>query len=87
MKRFLFLFLLNTPIFAAEQTVPLTAEHIENLGIVQGKLTRITEIPVLFAPANVLIPPNNEYVVSASQSGIINQLNAALGDEVKKGMY
>ena len=85
MKRFLFLFLLNTPIFAAEQTVPLTAEHIENLGIVQGKLTRITEIPVLFAPANVLIPPNNEYVVSASQSGIINQLNAALGDEVKKG--
>ncbi|MEI6746178.1 MAG: efflux RND transporter periplasmic adaptor subunit [Methylococcaceae bacterium] len=85
MKRFVFLLALSSPIFAAEQSVQLTAEHIERLGIVQGKLERTTEIPVLFAPAKVLIPPNNEYVVSASQSGIINQLNAALGDEVKKG--
>ena len=45
MKRFLFLFLLNTPIFAAEQTVPLTAEHIENLGIVQGKLCLLYTSP------------------------------------------
>jgi cobalt-zinc-cadmium efflux system membrane fusion protein len=85
MKRFLLLALFSSPIFAAENAVQLTAPQIENLGIVQGKLTRINEIPVLYAPANVLIPPNNEYVVSASQAGIINQLNAALGDEVKKG--
>ena len=81
----LMLSVLSSPIFAAEQNVQLTAEHIDRLGIVQGKLVRTTEIPVLFAPAKVLIPPNNEYVVSASQAGIINQLNAALGDEVKKG--
>lgn len=85
MKRFLLLALFSSPIFAAENAVQLTAPQIENLGIVQGKLARINEIPVLYAPANVLIPPNNEYVVSASQAGIINQLNAALGDEVKKG--
>jgi cobalt-zinc-cadmium efflux system membrane fusion protein len=86
MKRFLFLLaLLSSPAFAVEQDVSLSAEHIDRLGIVQGKLVRATEIPVLFAPAKVLIPPNNEYVVSASQAGIINQLNAALGDEVKKG--
>lgn len=85
MKRFLFLALLSSPIFAAENAVQLTAEHIEKLGIVEGKLTRVSEIPVLFAPAKVLIPPNNEYVVSASQAGIVNQLNASLGDEVKKG--
>jgi cobalt-zinc-cadmium efflux system membrane fusion protein len=85
MKRFIFLALLSSPIFAAENVVQLTAEHIEKLGIVQGKLVRVSEIPVLFAPAKVLIPPNNEYVVSASQSGIVNQLNASLGDEVKKG--
>ncbi len=76
---------ISLPIFAAEQNVSLSDEHIDRLGIVQGKLVRTTEIPVLFAPAKVLIPPNNEYVVSASQAGIINQLNAALGDEVKKG--
>ncbi len=85
MKRFIFLALLSSPIFAAEQTVLLSAEHIERLGIVQGKLIRATQIPILYAPAKVLIPPNNEYVVSASQSGIVNQLNASLGDEVKKG--
>lgn len=85
MKHFLLLALFSSPIFAAENAVQLTTPQIENLGIVQGKLARINEIPVLYAPANVLIPPNNEYVVSASQAGIINQLNAALGDEVKKG--
>lgn len=85
MKRFLLLFLFNSPVFAAEQTVQLTSAQIEKLGIVQGNLTRISEIPVLYAPATVLIPPNNEYVVSATQAGIISQLNAALGDEVKKG--
>lgn len=85
MKRFLLLVLFSSPLFALENAVQLTAPQIENLGIVQGKLARINEIPVLYAPANVLIPPNNEYVVSASQAGIINQLNAALGDEVKKG--
>lgn len=85
MKRFLLLLLLNSTVFAAEQTVQLTSAQIEKLGIVQGNLTRISEIPVLYAPATVLIPPNNEYVVSATQAGIISQLNAALGDEVKKG--
>ncbi len=85
MKRFLLLVLFSSSLFALENRVQLTAPQIENLGIVQGKLTQINEIPVLYAPANVLIPPNNEYVVSASQAGIINQLNAALGDDVKKG--
>lgn len=85
MKRFLLLLLVNSVVFAAEQTVQLTPAQMEKLGIVQGNLTRISEIPVLYAPATVLIPPNNEYVVSATQAGIISQLNAALGDEVKKG--
>ena len=88
MKRILLILILtviNASSFALENTIQLPAEHIESLGIVLGKLTRITDIPVLFAPAKVLIPPNNEYVVSASQAGIINQLNAALGDNVKKG--
>lgn len=85
MKRFLFLFLISSVAFAAEQTVQLTPAQMEKLGIVQGNLTRISEIPVLYAPATVLIPPNNEYVVSATQTGIISQLNASLGDEVKKG--
>jgi cobalt-zinc-cadmium efflux system membrane fusion protein len=82
------LFIMAHPNFAAEESLPsiqLSTQHIESLGIVQGKLILATQIPVLYAPAKVLIPNNNEYVVSASQSGIINQLNAATGDVVKKG--
>jgi cobalt-zinc-cadmium efflux system membrane fusion protein len=82
------LFIVAYPNFAAQESLPsiqLSMQHIESLGIVQGKLIRATQIPVLYAPAKVLIPNNNEYVVSASQSGIINQLNAATGDVVKKG--
>jgi cobalt-zinc-cadmium efflux system membrane fusion protein len=82
------LFIVAYPNFAAQESLPsiqLSMQHIESLGIVQGKIVRATQIPVLYAPAKVLIPNNNEYVVSASQSGIINQLNAATGDVVKKG--
>lgn len=88
MKRFLIYLVFasfSAQSLAAENTITLSAEHIENLGIALGKPVRATQIPVLYAPAKVLIPPNNEYVVSASQAGIVNQLNAALGDEVKKG--
>lgn len=88
MKRFLipFLFALSSsPSFSVENTISLTIEQIDNLGISLGNAVRVTQIPILYAPAKVLIPPNNEYVVSTSQAGIVNQLNAALGDEVKKG--
>ena len=91
MKKIIFalsLFAVAHPTFSAaqtQQTIQLSAQNIESLGIVQGKLIRATQIPVLYAPAKVLIPNNNEYVVSASQAGIIHQLNAATGDVVKKG--
>ncbi len=91
MKKIIFalsLFTVAHPAFTAaqtQQTIQLSAQNSENLGIVQGKLIRATQIPLLYAPAKVLIPNNNEYVVSASQSGIIHQLNAATGDVVKKG--
>ncbi len=76
------------PAFTAQETQPtvtLSEKNIDSLGIVQGKLIQATHIPVLYAPAKVLIPNNNDYVVSASQAGLINQLNAAIGDAVKKG--
>ena len=82
------LFIVSHPNFAAQMSLPsiqLSTQHIESLGIVQGKLMLATQIPVLYAPAKVLIPNNHDYVVSASQSGIIEQLNAATGDVVKKG--
>ncbi len=88
MKKIFLSFLLSTFAlngFCAENKLDLNAEQIKNLGIHLGKPVQANKIPVLFAPASVMIPPNNEYVISASQAGIISQLRAALGDEIQKG--
>lgn len=70
---------------AAENTIAISQEYVTNLGIILGKLTPAKQIPLLTAPAKVVIPPEHEYIVSASQAGLITKLNAALGDTVKKG--
>jgi len=73
------------PIIRSDDTIRLSAEHFANLGVTLGKPVAVNQIPVLYAPAKVDIPPAQEYIVSASQSGLITRLNAAAGDKVKKG--
>ena len=72
-------------IVAADNTITISQDYVNNLGIILGKLTPSKQIPLLTAPAKVVIPPAHEYIVSASQAGLITKLNAALGDSVKKG--
>ncbi|MCX7083396.1 MAG: efflux RND transporter periplasmic adaptor subunit [Methylococcales bacterium] len=72
-------------VIAAENTIAISQEYVTNLGIILGKLSPAKQIPLLTAPAKVVIPPEHEYIVSASQAGLITKLNAALGDTVKKG--
>ena len=69
----------------AENAVKISAEHFGNLGVTLGKLQAASQVPLLTAPAKVVVPPEQEYVVSASQAGLITKLNAAIGDKVKKG--
>jgi cobalt-zinc-cadmium efflux system membrane fusion protein len=69
----------------AENNIKITEEHFGNLGVTLGKLQAASQIPLLTAPAKVVVPPEHEYVVSASQAGLITKLNAAIGDKVKKG--
>ena len=73
------------PVVAAENTISISQDYVNNLGIILGKLTPAKQIPLLTAPAKVVIPPAHEYIVSASQAGLITKLNAALGDTVIKG--
>jgi len=73
-----------TPVMA-ENTFQISEDHFNNLGVTLGKLEPVKQIPVLTAPAKVVIPPTQEYIVSASQAGLITKLNAAMGDNVKKG--
>jgi cobalt-zinc-cadmium efflux system membrane fusion protein len=93
MKTNKFLLLLNfagwlmlccTPV-SAENTFQISQDHFNNLGVTLGKLEPANQIPVLTAPAKVVIPSTHEYIVSASQAGLITKLNAAMGDKVKKG--
>lgn len=77
--------MLFCPLLIADDSIKLSEEHFGNLGVILGKLEPVNQFPVLYAPAKVVIPPTHEYIVSASQSGLITQLNAAIGDKVKKG--
>ncbi len=66
-------------------TVELTDAQIQNLGIELGPLQSITEIPLFNAPAQLTIPPENDYIVSTLYAGLIKQIKVAVGDKVKKG--
>jgi cobalt-zinc-cadmium efflux system membrane fusion protein len=73
------------PIVIAAEALQISNAQVSNLAITLSKLETVTQIPVLTASAKVVIPPNHEYIVSASQAGIINKLIAVRGDKVKKG--
>ena len=93
MKSYKFLLLLNfigwalwfCPPVNAENTLKISQEYFDNLGVTLSKLEPTKQIPVLTAPAKVTIPSTHDYIVSASQAGLITKLNAAVGDNVKKG--
>ena len=93
MKTYKFLLVLNfvgwvilfCPSVIAGNSIQISQEHFNNLGVTLGKLEPVKQIPVLTAPAKVVIPSTQEYIVSASQAGLITKLNAAMGDNVKKG--
>ena len=70
---------------ASDNAIRLSEAHINNLGVALGKLMPVSQIPVLYAPAKVVIPPTQEYIVSAAQAGLVTRLNAAIGDKVKQG--
>lgn len=71
--------------YAAENAIQISPENFANLGVKLGKPEPVTQFPLLSAPANVVIPSAQEYVVSATQAGFIEKLNAAIGDKVVKG--
>jgi len=70
---------------AAENIIQISQQNFENLGVKLGKPETVSQFPVLSAPANVVIPPAQEYMVSAAQAGVIHKLNVAIGDKVVKG--
>ena len=93
MKTYKILLLLNfigwtmlfCPSVSAENAFKISEDHFNNLGVALGKPEPVKQVPILNAPAKVVIPPSQEYIVSASQAGLITELDAAIGDKVKTG--
>lgn len=70
---------------AADNVIQLSQQHIDNLGVTLSKPEAVSQFPLLFAPATVVAPPANEYIVSSGQAGFIEKLDAAIGDNVAQG--
>lgn len=87
MRTLLSIFLLTlSPVIDAEPNqIKLSLMQVHNLGVKTGQLEKAKNIPILNALAKVVVPPSQEYVVSASQAGLISKLSAATGDRVEKG--
>ena len=78
----LFAFSLNSQ--AEDQQITISRVQLYNLGVKIGPLIEIKQIPLLYAPAKVAIPPSQEFIVSTAQAGLISKLNVAIGDHVEK---
>jgi cobalt-zinc-cadmium efflux system membrane fusion protein len=78
-------FLLVSVCSAESDLIKISQAQIFNLGIKVGKLEPVNKIPLLYAPAKVTVPPTKEYLISASQAGLISKLNVAIGEQVKQG--
>lgn len=81
----LLLSLAGFTVYAVGNSVQITQENIDKLGIQLGKLEPVKQFPLLNAPAKVVVPPAHEYTISTSQAGFIEKMNAGLGDKVAKG--
>jgi cobalt-zinc-cadmium efflux system membrane fusion protein len=81
----LFCLIALSPLTHADNNLKITEQNFKNLGVALGTLKVANQIPLLTAPAKVVVPPEKEFIVSSSQAGLITKLNAAIGDKVKKG--
>lgn len=69
----------------AENLIQISQQNFENLGVALSKPEVVGQFPLLSAPAKVMVPPTQEYIVSATQPGVIDKLDVAIGDNVVKG--
>ena len=87
MKKALLALLLTYPLTVAarEMQIKISNEQIQKLDIQVDPLIRDNQIPLLYAPAKIVVPANHELLVSSTQPGLITELHANLGDNVRKG--
>jgi multidrug efflux pump subunit AcrA (membrane-fusion protein) len=63
----------------------VTPAQLQALGVQLQKLDKPAPINGLAFPARVVLPPSQEYVISAPVAGLVDQLLVAQNDSVKAG--
>ncbi len=82
--KFLTLFFLLTSFCLATETIKVSQQQIDKLGVKLGKLEPVEQVVLFNTPAKVTVPPSEEFVISAPQSGLLSKLKVAIGDQVEK---
>jgi len=82
---FLLLTLLSFPALALENFVKINIEQEQHIGIRTQQPDPIASVPLARAPARISLPPQNEYLVSAAQAGLVSRVDVALGVKIAKG--
>ncbi|MCK9605455.1 MAG: efflux RND transporter periplasmic adaptor subunit [Methylomonas sp.] len=72
-------------VVAQDMQIQISAEQIDNLAIKIGSLQPSQHLSVFYAPARVTVPVNRDLLLTASQPGLLTQLQANMGDRVQKG--
>ncbi|MDD5037609.1 MAG: efflux RND transporter periplasmic adaptor subunit, partial [Methylococcaceae bacterium] len=75
----------SLPAQALEALVKISSEQEQHIGIRVLKPEIIDSMPLARAPARVSLPPQNEYIVSASQAGLVSKVSVSLGVKIAKG--
>jgi len=65
--------------------IVMTKLQQQNLGVIVSPIGKNTMLSSRRFPAEIMIPVKQERIVSAPQSGLLDQLYVAAGQEVKKG--
>lgn len=72
------------PALALEDLVKVNPEQEQHIGIRTLKPEAIASVPLARAPARVSLPPQNEYIVSAAQAGLVQKVEVAIGVKIAK---
>lgn len=87
MKKFVFSLMLGLTIDAGadDMQIRISQQQIDNLEIKTERLQASQQIPLLYAPARVVVPADRELLVGCPQPGLLTQLHVNIGDKVDKG--
>lgn len=75
--------MLLTSVAFASHEIAINQEQMDRLGIALGPVEAAQVLSTDRLPSQVVIPPQQERVVSAPQGGLVTALHAAVGDQVR----